>query len=67
MAGLIPYFGTSLSTVFLAWNINHANAVGSGILLSGQTSELLLHIVEPLQVGYGAVVSSTQSYPSMLY
>ena len=57
MAGVLPYLATSLSTVYLAWDINHASATGSGFLLSGETAELLLHIVEPLQIGYGAVVS----------
>lgn len=57
MAGVIPYLATSLSTAFLSWNINHAAAYGTGVLMTGQTAEQLLHIVEPLQVGYGAVVS----------
>lgn len=57
LAGVLPYLGTSLSTVYLAWDINHAALTGSGFLVSGQTAELLLHIVEPLQIGYGAVVS----------
>ena len=57
MAGVLPYLATSLSTVYLAWDINHAAITGSGFLLSGQTAELLLHIIEPLQIGYGAVVS----------
>lgn len=59
MAGVLPYLATSLSTVYLAWDINHASITGQGFLLSGQTAELLLHIVEPLQIGYGAVVSSS--------
>lgn len=58
MAGVVPYVATSLSTIYLAWDINHAAATGEGFLLSGQTAELLLHILEPLQIGYGAVVSS---------
>ncbi len=57
MAGVLPYLATSLSTVYLAWDINHAAETGSGILLSGNTAELLLHILEPIQIGYGAVVS----------
>ena len=57
MAGVLPYLATSLSTVYLAWDINHAHLTGSGFLLSGENAELLLHIVEPLQIGYGAVVS----------
>ncbi|MCJ1463975.1 hypothetical protein MMC07_002585 [Pseudocyphellaria aurata] len=58
MAGVLPYLGTSLSTVYLAWDINHAETTGSGFLVSGNTAELLLHIVEPLQIGYGAVIIS---------
>jgi hypothetical protein len=58
MAGVLPYLATSLSTVYLAWDINHASITGSGFLVSGQTAELLLHIIEPIQIGYGAVVSS---------
>ena len=57
MAGVLPYLATSLSTVFCAFEINHAHAHGSGLVLSDQTAELLLHVIEPLQVGYGAVVS----------
>ncbi|MCJ1414241.1 hypothetical protein MMC32_000567 [Xylographa parallela] len=58
MAGFLPYLATSLSTVYLAWDINHAALTGSGFLLSGQTAELLLHIIEPLQIAYGAVILS---------
>ncbi|KAL8728079.1 MAG: hypothetical protein Q9181_005468 [Wetmoreana brouardii] len=58
MAGVLPYLATSLSTVYLAWDINHAALDGKGFLLSGQSAELLLHIIEPLQVGYGAVIIS---------
>jgi len=58
MAGVLPYLATSLSTVYLAWDINHAADTGSGLLLSGPLAEQLLHIVEPIQVGYGAVVNT---------
>ena len=57
MAGVLPYLATSLSTVYLAWDINHAAMTGSGFLMSGNTAEMLLHILEPVQIGYGAVVS----------
>ena len=57
MAGVVPYLATSLTTVYLAWDINRADLTGQGFLLSGQTAEALLAIVEPLQIGYGAVVS----------
>ncbi|KAI9846001.1 MAG: hypothetical protein M1837_004407 [Sclerophora amabilis] len=58
LAGVLPYLATSASTVYLAWDINHAAIYGHGFLLSGQNAELLLHLVEPLQVGYGAVIIS---------
>ncbi|KAI9714322.1 MAG: hypothetical protein M1820_000283 [Bogoriella megaspora] len=58
LAGVLPYLATSLSTVYCAWEINHAAATGSGLLMSGQTAELLLHVLEPLQIGYGAVIIS---------
>ncbi|KAI4199307.1 MAG: hypothetical protein LQ350_004689 [Teloschistes chrysophthalmus] len=49
-AGLVPYVATSLSTVFLAWDMNHADVDGHGYLISGPTAELLLHVIEPLQI-----------------
>lgn len=61
MAGVLPYLATSLSTVYLAWDINHAAANGSHFLIPPKTAELLLHIVEPIQIGYGAVVSAQTS------
>ena len=59
MAGVLPYLGTSLSTVYCAWEINHAATTGTGFFLSEKTAELALHVIEPLQIGYGAVVSRT--------
>lgn len=56
MAGVLPYLATSLSTVYCAWEINHAATTGAGLFLSERTAELLLHVIEPLQIGYGAVV-----------
>lgn len=61
MAGVLPYLVTSLSTVYLAFDINHASETGSGFLFSPHVAEQLLHIIEPLQVGYGAVVSTRSS------
>ena len=57
LAGVIPYLVTSLQTVYLSYEINHATQTGDGVLLSGETAELLLHLLEPVQVGYCAVVS----------
>lgn len=56
MAGVLPYLATSISTIYLAWDINYAALNGHGFLLSGQTAEILLHLIEPIQIGYGAVV-----------
>lgn len=57
LAGVVPYLVTSLQTVYLSYEINHAAQTGDGVILSGDTAELLLHLLEPVQVGYGAVVS----------
>ena len=56
MAGVLPYLVTSVSTVYLAFDINHASETGTHFLFTPHTAELLLHIIEPLQIGYGAVV-----------
>lgn len=58
LAGVLPYLATSLSTVYCAWEINHATATGLGSILSPKTAEALLHVLEPLQIGYGAVIIS---------
>jgi hypothetical protein len=55
-AGILPYAATSLSTVYLAWDINQAADIGTGVLFSPETAHRLLDIVTPLQIGYGAVV-----------
>ncbi|EAW10591.1 DUF3429 domain-containing protein [Aspergillus clavatus NRRL 1] len=58
MAGVIPYLATSLETVYLSYEINRAAASGDGLIFSGQSAELMLHMLEPIQVGYGAVILS---------
>lgn len=58
MAGVIPYLATSLQTVYLSYEINRAADLGDGLIFSGQSAELMLHMLEPIQVGYGAVVSA---------
>jgi len=55
-AGVLPYAATSLSTVYLAYDINHAHATGQGYLFSPETAHQLLDLITPIQVGYGAVV-----------
>ena len=56
MAGVVPYLATSLSTVALSFDIQYAAYHGNGILFDGNTSEQILHIIEPIQLGYGATV-----------
>ncbi|KAM3065891.1 hypothetical protein ACMFMG_009883 [Clarireedia jacksonii] len=57
-AGVIPYAATSASTVWLAYDINHAHATGQGIMFSPETAHQLLDLITPVQVGYGAVIIS---------
>lgn len=57
LAGVLPYLGTSLSTIFCSWEITNSVG-GSGYVMNAQTAETLLHILEPLQIGYGAVILS---------
>lgn len=57
LAGVLPYLATSLSTVYCAWELNHSVA-GYGYILSAENASTLLHFLEPLQIGYGAVILS---------
>merc|ERR1712093_409490 len=57
-AGILPYAATSMSTVFLAFDINHAHNTGSGYLFSPETAHQLLDLVTPIQIGFGAVIIS---------
>jgi hypothetical protein len=67
-AGVIPYAATSLSTVYLAYDINHAHDTGRGILFSPETAHQLLDMITPIQIGYGAVVRSRySSFPVCMY
>lgn len=56
LAGVLPYLATSISTVYLSFDIQYAAHHGQGLFLSGEVAEQLLHIIEPLQLGYGATV-----------
>lgn len=56
LAGVVPYLATSLSTVYLSFDIQYAAHHGQGFLLDGKVAEQLLHIIEPIQLGYGASV-----------
>jgi len=57
LAGTLPYLATSFATVYLAWELKHTTA-GIGYLLSEANATYLLHLLEPIQIGYGASILS---------
>ena len=61
LAGVLPYLATSAATMACAFELNTASHNGGiGWLLEENTAATCLHVLEPLQVGYGAVVSPLQ-------
>ena len=64
LAGVLPYLATSMATVYLSFDIQYAAHHGQGLFLSGEVAEQLLHIIEPLQLGYGATVSDIVQDPN---
>lgn len=50
---------TSLATLYLSYGINHV-PTGSGLFFPLETAQHYLSILEPIQIGYGAVVSTVQ-------
>ncbi|KXJ86770.1 hypothetical protein Micbo1qcDRAFT_140098, partial [Microdochium bolleyi] len=60
LAGTLPYLATSLSTVFLSWNINAEPGTGflHSLMLSQESAHWWLAVIEPIQLGYGAVIIS---------
>lgn len=58
LAGVLPYLATSFTTIFCATEIHRAETYGTGYMLSGETAELLLNAMQPIQIGYGAVILS---------
>lgn len=59
LAGVVPYLATSMSTLGLAYEIKAAQENGIGVFMNADTAEQLLHLLEPIQVGYGAVVRTS--------
>lgn len=55
-AGVLPYAASSMSTIYLAWDINHAEMTGNGFIFSSETAHQLLDMIIPIQIGYGAIV-----------
>lgn len=62
LAGTLPYLATSLSTVILSWNLNMdwptQSSFLNAFLFNHEVAAQWLHILEPIQVGYGAVIIS---------
>lgn len=61
IAGTLPYLATSVSTVYLSWDINMETTQSSiinSLLINKETATHFLHLLEPIQVGYGAVIIS---------
>jgi len=57
-AGLIPYVATSACTLFLVWDVKNIQEQGAGYILDSQSALSFLEFLEPVQVGYGAVILS---------
>ncbi|KAL2157331.1 hypothetical protein VTH06DRAFT_6269 [Thermothelomyces fergusii] len=62
LAGTLPYLATSLSTVVLAWNLDTEwptqSRFANAFLFNHEQVAYWLHTLEPIQVGYGAVIIS---------
>ncbi|KAK3361900.1 hypothetical protein B0T24DRAFT_561495 [Lasiosphaeria ovina] len=62
LAGTLPYLATSLSTVYLTWDIKTTWPTGSTMLdsfmIPHEEAARYLQLLEPIQVGYGAIIIS---------
>lgn len=62
LAGTLPYLGTSLATTYLSWDLNtewpSQSQFVNHFLMSHESASHYLHLLEPIQVGYGAVIIS---------
>ncbi|KAI1324410.1 hypothetical protein F5Y16DRAFT_381122 [Xylariaceae sp. FL0255] len=62
LAGTLPYLGTSASTVYLSWVLNttwpSSSQFLNSIMISHDTAKAALAMLEPIQLGYGAVIIS---------
>ncbi|KAI1438170.1 hypothetical protein GGR50DRAFT_691638 [Xylaria sp. CBS 124048] len=62
LAGTLPYFGTSVSTVYLAWILNttwpSSSAFANNFMINQEAASRLLAMLEPIQLGYGAIIIS---------
>ncbi|RYO92847.1 hypothetical protein DL766_006271 [Monosporascus sp. MC13-8B] len=62
LAGTVPYLATSISTVYLSWDLNtdfpSQSQFINNLLISHESARHWLDLLEPLQLGYGAVIIS---------
>ncbi|OBT57633.1 hypothetical protein VE04_05027 [Pseudogymnoascus sp. 24MN13] len=56
-AGTLPYMATSMATLYLSYGINHV-PTGSSLFFPLETAQYYLSVLEPIQIGYGAVILS---------
>lgn len=57
-AGVLPYAATSATTIYLAHQASLAQTAGKESTVDADTALALLHHVENLQLGYGALILS---------
>ncbi|GKT49686.1 uncharacterized protein ColSpa_09867 [Colletotrichum spaethianum] len=62
LAGTLPYLATSLSTVYLSWDLNvewpSTSAFANHIYMNHESAQYWLNLLEPIQLGYGAIIIS---------
>ncbi|GKT66281.1 mitochondrial inner membrane protein 1 protein [Colletotrichum tofieldiae] len=62
LAGTLPYLATSLSTVYLSWDLNvewpSTSTFANHIYMNHESAQYWLNLLEPIQLGYGAVIIS---------
>lgn len=62
LAGTLPYLATSLSTVYLSWDLNvewpSTSAFVNHIYMNHDSAQYWLSLLEPIQLGYGAIIIS---------
>lgn len=62
VAGTLPYLGTSVSTIYLAWVLNTpwptSSTLANNLLINHDTAAWALATLEPIQLGYGAIIIS---------
>lgn len=62
LAGTLPYLGTSLATVYLSWDLSTqwptSSTITDHIFMNHESAKYLLSMLEPIQLGYGAIIIS---------